>query len=389
MEYRHRPGASQTAAGDPGNSGSSRRAVAAPVTAAGPDFAVAVADRGYAWWYIDAWSDCGRHGLTIIAMLGCVFSPWYARARRRAGPVDPLGHSGLNVALYGAIGHRWALTERGAGDLARSSSRLAIGPSAAAWDGDELVVDIDEVTAPWPRALKGRVRVRPSLRLWRGYALDPAPGGVARHLWWPTAPRCRVSAEFTQPALAWQGEGYLDANAGSAPLEDDFDSWNWSRAHRGASTHVYYDTVWRRPAGAAPADSGDAVAADRPRAGRSLALAFDDDGAHEVTAPPVQRLPTTPWGIRRETRSDQGQGARVLATLEDGPFYARSRVESHLDGEPACGFHESVSLRRFVAPWVQVLLPVRLPRRPIARASTTARRMSRPAAGAAAGVAPR
>jgi carotenoid 1,2-hydratase len=196
-----------------------------------------------------------------------------------------------------------------------------------------------------------------------------------------------VSAEFTHPALAWQGEGYLDANAGSAPLEDDFDSWNWSRAHRGASTHVYYDTIWRRRDGAAPAGSGDTVAADSPRAGRSLALAFDEDGAHEVIAPPVQRLPTTPWGIRRETRSDQGQGARVLATLEDGPFYARSRVESRLDGEPVRGFHESVSLRRFAAPWVQVLLPVRLPRRPIAHASTTAsrtvRRISRPAAGAA------
>ncbi|MFO0512599.1 MAG: carotenoid 1,2-hydratase, partial [Gammaproteobacteria bacterium] len=86
-----------------------------------------------------------------------------------------------------------------------------------------------------------------------------------------------------------------------------------------------------------------------------------------ATAPPMQRLPTTPWGSRRGTRSDPGRGARVLATLEDGPFYARSHIESHLDGGLATGFHESVSLRRFAAPWVQMLLPVRLPRRPIAR----------------------
>ena len=60
MEYRHPDKSSQTAAG--------------------VDFSIAVADRGYAWWYIDAWSDCGQHGLTIIAMLGCVFSATAKRA---------------------------------------------------------------------------------------------------------------------------------------------------------------------------------------------------------------------------------------------------------------------------------------------------------------------
>ncbi|MFM7709166.1 MAG: hypothetical protein ACKO9D_14350, partial [Gammaproteobacteria bacterium] len=266
MEYRHPSGVSQTGV----------RQTAAPVDADGPSFQVAVADRGYAWWYIDAWSDCGRHGLTIIAMLGCVFSPWYARARRRAPPgaaVDPLAHSGLNVALYGAAGHRWALTERGAGDLERAPGRLVIGPSALDWDGQELVVRIDEITSPWPRALCGTVRVRPQQRLHQGYALDAATDGAPRHLWWPIAPRCRVSAEFRAPALAWHGDGYLDANAGRAPLEDDFESWNWSRAHRGEETRVFYDTVWRAEArsGAAPQ-------------GRSLALAFDAQGAREITA---------------------------------------------------------------------------------------------------------
>lgn len=365
MKYRHPPEASQTATSPV------VAAVAAPVGVDGPDFAVTVADRGYAWWYVDAWSDCGRHGLTLIAMLGCVFSPWYAHARHRADrqagrrrdgspalpppAVDPLEHSGLNVALYGAVGHRWALTERGARDLARSPSRLAIGPSDLSWDGAELVVRIDERTAPWPRALRGVVRLRPASRLHQGHALDAgASTGQARHLWWPIAPRCRVSAEFTQPALAWQGEGYFDANAGAAPLEDDFDSWNWSRAHRGDGTRVFYDTLWRTPPGAAPQ-------------GRSLALAFDAAGARPIAAPPVQTLPTTAWGIRRETRSDAGAGARVLATLEDGPFYARSRIEAPLDGVVARGFHESVSLRRFARPWVRALLPVKLPRRPIAR----------------------
>ena len=56
-----------------------------------------------------------------------------------------------------------------------------------------------------------------------------------------------------------------------------------------------------------------------------------------------------------------------LATLEDGPFYARSRIAADIAGERVEGFHESVSLQRFAARWVQCLLPVRLPRRPLAR----------------------
>ena len=33
---------------------------------------------GYVWWYVDALSDDGRQGLTIIAFIGSVFSPYYA-----------------------------------------------------------------------------------------------------------------------------------------------------------------------------------------------------------------------------------------------------------------------------------------------------------------------
>ncbi len=57
---------------------------------------------GYAWWYVDALSDDERHGLTLIVMIGSVFSPYYAQARR-GGPTNPEEHSALNVALYGAV----------------------------------------------------------------------------------------------------------------------------------------------------------------------------------------------------------------------------------------------------------------------------------------------
>ena len=38
---------------------------------------------GYVWWYVDALSDDGQHGLTLIAFIGSVFSPFYAWSRRR------------------------------------------------------------------------------------------------------------------------------------------------------------------------------------------------------------------------------------------------------------------------------------------------------------------
>lgn len=334
MEYRHPDKSSQTAAG--------------------VDFSITVANRGYAWWYIDAWSDCGQHGLTIIAMLGCVFSPWYAAARRR-GPVDPLQHSGLNVALYGAAGHRWALTERGAADLHRSRDALRIGPSSMGWEGDELVVRIDETTSPLPRRVRGIVRLRPTAFADVTYMLD----ANGRHHWRPIAPRCRISVELEHPSLRWQGTGYLDCNAGQAPLEEDFRSWHWSRAHHGGQTLIFYDTVWAASASAS---------ASAETSGRQLALAIDADGcARPIEAPPSQDLARTPWGIRRATRADAHTRPRVLSTLEDGPFYARSRIAADIAGERVEGFHESVSLQRFAARWVQCLLPVKLPRRPLAR----------------------
>ncbi len=52
---------------------------------------------GYAWWYVDGVSDDGRHGITVIAFLGSVFSPYYAWSRDK----DPIDHSAVNVVLYG------------------------------------------------------------------------------------------------------------------------------------------------------------------------------------------------------------------------------------------------------------------------------------------------
>ena len=50
-------------------------------------------------------------------------------------------------------------------------------------------------------------------------------------------------------------------------------------------------------------------------------------------------------------------------TLEDAPFYARSVIATRLRGEDVTAVHESLSLDRFRAPWVQAMLPFRIPRR--------------------------
>jgi len=118
------------------------------LNATGLDFTLPVAERGYRWWYLDALSDDGAHGITIIAFLGTVFSPWYAFARRGGGG-DPLNHCCMHVALYGKPA-RWAMTDRPRGALRRGADFLQIGPSAMRWDGTKLVVDLAEVTAPGP-----------------------------------------------------------------------------------------------------------------------------------------------------------------------------------------------------------------------------------------------
>ena len=323
MEYRHPSGVSQT----------------------GPNFATSVTTDGYSWWYVDALSDCGRHGLTIIAMLGCVFSPWYAAARRR-GPTDPLEHSALNVALYGAAGRRWALTERGRRDVERDHDHLAIGPSSLAWGGSQLRIDVNEITSPWPSRLRGRITLRPSMLLHQGYPIDR----LARHLWTPISPHCTVEVAFERPALSWSGVAYFDSNEGRAPLEADFESWNWSRASAADASRIFYDTRWRGGGG------------------RSISLSIDASGRVETPPAPTQKpLPSTLWGIRRETRCDAEVAPRLISTFESGPFYARSLIETHAEGRPWTAFHESVSLQRFSKRWVQTLLPVRLPRRRIRR----------------------
>jgi len=285
--------------------------------------------------------------------VGSVFSPYYARARRTLG--DALApaeqHCALNLALYrrapGSTHYQrfWAMTERPGNQVQRSPCALQIGPSRLDWRADGLHLDVNEWTAPWPRRLRGHVHLQPQVQPGRTFGLDR----VGRHQWQPISPVARVAVDFEHPRLRWQGEAYLDCNHGSRPLERDFSDWQWSRSRlSGHRSRVHYDLH------------------DLEGEPRSLALLIDAAGhVHAEKPPPLWALPSTGWGLPRRYRAHDGTPPRLLATLESGPFYSRSLVHSPAVGDegPLTSVHESLSLARFTAPWVQALLPVRMPRR--------------------------
>ncbi|MFO1302678.1 MAG: carotenoid 1,2-hydratase [Burkholderiales bacterium] len=265
-----------------------------------------------------------------------MFSPYYARSRAR-GRGDPREHCAINVGLYGTP-RRWTMTERGAGDLRREPVSLAVGGSSMAWHGDSLVIDIDERGAPLPHAVRGTIVVQAMPYDVPALALDRA----GRHRWHPVAPCARVTVELDRPHLRWEGPGYHDANAGDEPLEDGFASWHWSRARVGDETLISYDVQER---------TGEA---------RSIALRCTPGHVpHEIELPPAVTLPRSGWGIARSARGEQ---ARVVQTLLDAPFYARSLVEARVGAQTAVAMHESLDLDRFRTPWVRMMLPFRMPR---------------------------
>ncbi len=276
-----------------------------------------------------------------------MFSPYYAHARhrqRRAGAegADPLDHCAINVALYGPCA-RWSMTERARSAVTRDATHLVIGPSALEWIGDTLRIRLDEVCVPWPRRIRGTIDLALGARPSHGVALDQR----GRHRWGVIAPCARIAVKLDAPDLAWSGNAYLDTNRGSAPLEDDFVRWDWSRAHLAdGRTAVVYDV--------------------ERRVGGPLAIAdwFDADGrSGSFDAPPIVALPATGWGLERTTRATPAITPTVERSFEDGPFYSRSVVATHWLDQAVTSIHEHLSLDRFAQRRVRMLLPFRMPRR--------------------------
>ena len=266
-----------------------------------------------------------------------MFSPYYKLSGRGA----PDNHCAINVSLTGPRAGAWAMTERGRRRVTRDAEHFSVGPSALHWDGDTLVVEVDEISAPLPYRVRGQVRVRPAAIGATAFALDPA----ARHRWHPIAPRAHVEVTMTHPDTTWSGDGYFDSNFGDEPLEAGFDHWHWARAHLRDDVAVLYEGRGR---------GGDPF---------ELALRFDRQGRwHDVAPPPRARLPRTGWRVERVTRADPGTTPRVTKTWIDAPFYARSALDTRLFGEPARAVHESLSLTRLRSPILLAMLPCRMPR---------------------------
>ena len=90
---------------------------------------------------------------------------------------------------------------RDASSLRRTPDALAIGPSELTWQGDSLVIRVDETGFPWPVRVRGEIRLHPQARPDAWYALDPN----ARHHWSPLAPLARVEVNLSAPGQRWTG----------------------------------------------------------------------------------------------------------------------------------------------------------------------------------------
>ena len=233
------------------------------------------------------------------------------------------------------------MTERGATKLSRSAQHLQIGNSIMRWENGKLNAQIDEISVPLPRRIRGRLTLTPLTVHVQPFNLDTA----GRHRWQPIAPMARIDVKFENPKFSWQGNAYFDSNDGDAPLAADFIRWNWSRASGKSAASVFYNA--------------------QRRDGTRLTLGLRATAQGELqpmTPPPEQPLPGTLWQLDRHAHSDAEYPPRLLRTLEDTPFYNRSIIRTHVQGEVFEAVHESLDLERFNKPWVKLLLPFRMPR---------------------------
>lgn len=292
---------------------------------------------GYAWWYIDGVSDDGKNALVIIIFVGSVFSPYYAWKKW----ADPSDHCAINVALYGSP-QRWSMTERRRQDTRRTQTTYETGNSQVRLVDGGLEIDFDEIGAPFPRRVRGQVRVDLPYLNAKPFQLDPK----GQHFWSPACTHARVSVDFDRPGLSWQGHGYVDANYGLEPVTKGFDYWDWSRVPMAdGRTLIRYVT--------------DPVNA----AQRDLHIAIAPDGTIQPAASTQSAsLPATSiWRISRRAGSLDNRPPHVVQTLEDTPFYSRSIID-YASGTAGYATHETLSCKRLRSPIVRTLLPFRMPR---------------------------
>ena len=130
------------------------------------------------------------------------------------------------------------MTERGEKQVSRSSTEFVIGPSNLRWDGNKLIVQIQERAVPFGQKVSGTVELYPNTLFNFSTPLDAA----GKHRWGPLSPSARVKVKLNSPDLRWEGNAYLDSNEGDEPISKSFHEWDWSRAEMsGGRTSVIYD----------------------------------------------------------------------------------------------------------------------------------------------------
>ena len=306
-------------------------------------FDTEVAPDGYRWWYIDVVSEDHKWCLVVIAFIGSVFSPYYARERRRNAGADPFAHCAVNAVLYGPHEKHWAMTERSARQLRADDSGFALRGSHVRRTDDGLDIVLDERCTPLPRRLQGRISLQP-------LCLHPTPWSLhtnGRHHWWPVAPVSAATVKLEHPRVRFRGRGYIDSNFGDEPLERGFRAWDWTRrevfAADGHTPDLTYHTI------------------ERDGQARDLTLAqASEGGLVRTTTPRRQLLAPALWQVGRSVGADEP--VTSMRTLEDTPFYVRSLLTLGRAESAFRVMHESLDLDRFASGWVQRLLPFRMPR---------------------------
>ncbi|PWJ21729.1 carotenoid 1,2-hydratase [Jannaschia seohaensis] len=234
------------------------------------------------------------------------------------------------------------MTDRGRAALRLTAESFTVGPSCLRWEGERLVIEIDEMSTPHAQPLRGTITVAPTALT--DVEVPLTPDGA--HVWRPFAPTAGIKVDLNRPGWRWDGHGYLDANFGTRALEADFGYWTWGRFPVGDGSVAFYD--------AARTDGSQL----------SVALRFGADGScAEIEAPPLQRFRRSNWLVRRETRCDAGHAPRQVKAMLDAPFYNRCAVETVIGGERTVGVFEALDLDRFRGPWLMPMLAVRVPRR--------------------------
>ncbi len=235
------------------------------------------------------------------------------------------------------------MTDRGVSALRQTETTFEVGPSGLTWDGDKLVINVDEVSSlPLISRVRGRITLTPSAVT--DVELPLTPEGT--HVWRPFAPSARIDVELGKRGQ-WSGHGYFDANFGTRALEQDFRYWTWGRFPVTGGAACFYDAIRM---------DGSELA---------VGAKFTDAGDIEpFDAPPKTRFARSPWTVYRETRADAGYQPRQAKAMLDAPFYNRAVVRTQIHGEETEGVHESLDLDRFRGPWLMPMLAVRVPRRP-------------------------